>query len=88
MHKRKPPNLSLSLLDRLIMIIVLHPIGHPLHLQISNMGPAYQSTALAAVDTTFIITATVFLSLGSLFGTQRYGDTPSYPGVHQSSYSC
>ncbi len=81
MHERKPPNLSLSLLG------VPHPIG-TLHLQISNMGPACQSTALATVDTVFIITATAFLSLGSLFGSQRYGDTPSYPGVHQSSHSC
>ena len=82
MHERKPANLRLSLLG------VPNSVRHPLHLQISNMGPACQSTALAAVDTTFIITATVFLSMGSWFGTQRYGDTPSYPGVHQSSHSC
>lgn len=82
MHKRKSPNLGLSLSG------VPQPIRHPLHLQISNMGPACQSTALVAVDTIFIITATVFLSLGSLFGTQRYGDTPCYPGVHQNSQSC
>lgn len=81
-HARKPADLSLSLLGLPI------PIRHPLHLQISNMGPACQSTALAAVDTIFIITASVFLSMGSRFGSQRYGDTPSYPGVRQCSHSC
>ena len=80
MHERKPA--KLSLLGR------PNPIRRSWHLQISNMGPACQSTALAAVDATFIITATIFLSMGSWFGTQRYGDTPSYPGVHQSAYSC
>lgn len=80
MHATKPATLSLLSLP--------NPVRHSLHLQISNMGPAYQSTALAAVDTIFIVTATVFLSMGSWFGTQRYGDTPSYPGGHESSLSC
>ena len=48
--------------------------------QIVNMGPVVQSSSLLAVDATFILTATAFLSTGSLLGIQRYGRFAKYPG--------
>ena len=50
-------------------------------LQVTDLGAAYQSVSLLSVDTAFIITATAFLTIGSRFGHQRYGDTPTYPGI-------
>lgn len=48
--------------------------------QIVAMGPVFQTISLVAVDSTFILSATAFLSTGSLLGTQRYGRVAKYPG--------
>ena len=62
----------------------IHSSG--LLVQVADMGPAYQTVALAAVDILFISTATAFLSTGSQFGHQRYENTPDFPGGCECRY--
>ena len=53
----------------------------PTMLQVIALQPAYLASLLLATDGLFIISALIFLFIGTRFGNQRYGaGTQPYPG--------
>lgn len=57
-----------------------------MNLQTSVTEPVHLIVTIVLVDALFILTATVFLSTGGLFGRQRYPVTLNYPGVANIAY--